>query len=65
MAGVLSAGVMGMAGTQAAHAVAVQDSLNVENFLRTGVDAGGNMGVSSQTGKSKPLTGVIFRDGSE
>ena len=66
MAGIISAGAMvTAAGNQAAHAVAVQDSLDVDNFLRTGVDAGGNMGVSSQTGKSKPLTGVIFRDGSE
>ena len=43
----------------------LQDSLNIENFLRTGVDTGGNMGVSSQAGKSRPQTGVIFRDGSD
>ena len=46
-----------------AESVAVQDSLDVSNFLRTGVDAGGNMGVSSQAGKSRPQTGVVFRDG--
>ena len=67
MAGVLSAGVVGLTSTEAAHAAAaaMQDTLDIENFLRTGVDSGGIMGVSSQTGKSKPLTGVIFRDGSE
>jgi hypothetical protein len=43
----------------------VQDSLDVQNFLRTGVDGSGNMGVSSQAGKSRPETGVVFRDGSE
>lgn len=48
-----------------AESAAVQDSLNVDNFLRTGVDAGGNMGVSSQAGKSRPQTGVVFRDGSQ
>jgi hypothetical protein len=46
-------------------APAVQDSLDVDNFLRTGVDLGGNMGVSSQAGKSRPQTGVVFRDGSD
>mmetsp|Transcript_32143 Transcript_32143/g.48522 ORF Transcript_32143/g.48522 Transcript_32143/m.48522 type:complete len:299 (-) Transcript_32143:134-1030(-) len=48
-----------------ADAAAIQDSLDVDNFLRTGVDGGGNMGVSSQAGKSRPQTGVVFRDGSE
>jgi len=48
-----------------AAAAAVQDSLDVENFLRTGIDSGGVMGVSSQAGKSRPETGVILRDGSE
>lgn len=48
-----------------AAAAAVQDSLNVDQFLRTGVDGGGNMGVSSQAGKSRPQTGVVFRDGSQ
>lgn len=48
-----------------ADSAAVQDSLNLENFLRTGMDSGGNMGVSSQAGKSRPQTGVVFRDGSE
>eukprot|EP00986_Skeletonema_menzelii_P007539 scaffold2966_cov143-Skeletonema_menzelii.AAC.12 len=46
-------------------AAAVQDSLEIEEFLRTGVDAGGNMGVSSQAGKSRPQTGVVFRDGTD
>lgn len=44
---------------------ALQDSLDVGNFLRTGMDSGGNMGVSSQAGKSRPQTGVILRDGSD
>ena len=48
-----------------AAAAAMQDTLDIDNFLRTGVDAGGNMGVSSQAGKSRPQTGVIFRDGSD
>eukprot|EP00522_Entomoneis_paludosa_P016503 CAMPEP_0172448190 /NCGR_PEP_ID=MMETSP1065-20121228/7251_1 /TAXON_ID=265537 /ORGANISM="Amphiprora paludosa, Strain CCMP125" /LENGTH=315 /DNA_ID=CAMNT_0013199609 /DNA_START=52 /DNA_END=996 /DNA_ORIENTATION=+ len=48
-----------------ADAAAIQDSLDIENFLRTGADSGGNMGVSSQAGKSRPQTGVIFRDGSD
>jgi len=48
-----------------ADAAAVQDSLDVENFLRKGVDLGGNMGVSSQAGKSRPQTGVVLRDGTE
>jgi hypothetical protein len=39
----------------------VQDSVNVDNFLRTGIDAGGGMGVSSQAGKSRPQTGVVLR----
>ncbi|KAL7533534.1 hypothetical protein ACHAXR_006756, partial [Thalassiosira sp. AJA248-18] len=48
-----------------AEAAAVQDSLEVNDFLRTGVDSGGNMGVSSQAGKSRPQTGVVFRDGTD
>lgn len=48
-----------------ADSAAVQDSLDVNNFLRTGGDSGGNMGVSSQAGKSRPQTGVVFRDGSD
>ena len=48
-----------------ADSAAVQDSLDVRNFLRTGGDSGGNMGVSSQAGKSRPQTGVVFRDGSD
>eukprot|EP00579_Thalassiosira_antarctica_P001629 CAMPEP_0201867194 /NCGR_PEP_ID=MMETSP0902-20130614/1521_1 /ASSEMBLY_ACC=CAM_ASM_000551 /TAXON_ID=420261 /ORGANISM="Thalassiosira antarctica, Strain CCMP982" /LENGTH=323 /DNA_ID=CAMNT_0048392315 /DNA_START=62 /DNA_END=1033 /DNA_ORIENTATION=+ len=43
----------------------VQDSLAVNEFLRSGVDSGGNMGVSSQAGKSRPQTGVVFRDGTQ
>jgi hypothetical protein len=42
-------------------AVGAQESVNVDNFLRTGMDAGGNMGVSSQAGKSRPRTGVVLR----
>ena len=42
-------------------AAAVQDSLNVNDFIRTGYDGGGNMGVSSQAGKTKPITGVYLR----
>jgi hypothetical protein len=51
----------GVTPTPAWAASALQDSLDVDSFLRTGVDPGGNMGVSSQTGKSKPETGVYFR----
>jgi hypothetical protein len=40
---------------------AVQDSMNVDSYLRTGIDMGGNMGVSSQAGKSRPETGVYLR----
>jgi len=46
-------------------AVAIQDTLDVNSFIRTGVDGGGNMGVSSQAGKSRPQTGVVFRDGTD
>jgi len=48
-----------------AESAAIQDSLDIENFLKTGNDSGGNMGVSSQAGKSRPQTGVVLRDGSE
>jgi len=48
-----------------ADSAAVQDTLDLDRFLRTGADSGGNMGVSSQAGKSRPQTGVVFRDGSE
>lgn len=51
--------------TKANAAAAIQDTLGVDEFLRTGVDSGGNMGVSSQAGKSRPQTGVVFRDGTE
>jgi len=38
------------------------ESLDIDNFLRTGQEAF-PMGVSSQAGKSKPITGVFLRDG--
>lgn len=51
-----------MFGTSAAWGgAAVQDSMDVDKFLRTGLDGGGNMGVSSQAGKSRPETGVFLR----
>lgn len=40
------------------------DSLDVDNFIRTGVVAN-PMGVSGQAGKSRPETGIIFREGSD
>eukprot|EP00580_Thalassiosira_gravida_P002285 CAMPEP_0201601552 /NCGR_PEP_ID=MMETSP0492-20130828/2507_1 /ASSEMBLY_ACC=CAM_ASM_000837 /TAXON_ID=420259 /ORGANISM="Thalassiosira gravida, Strain GMp14c1" /LENGTH=326 /DNA_ID=CAMNT_0048064821 /DNA_START=22 /DNA_END=1002 /DNA_ORIENTATION=+ len=49
----------------AEEAAANGDSLGISEFLRTGVDGGGNMGVSSQAGKSRPQTGVVFRDGTD
>lgn len=58
-------GVVGGAPQPAWSASAVQDSLDVDAFLRKGVDIGGTMGVSSQAGKSRPETGVFLRDGSE
>lgn len=57
--------VVGGAPKPAWSAAAVQDSLDVDAFLRKGVDIGGTMGVSSQAGKSRPETGVFLRDGSE
>ena len=42
-------------------AAAIQDTMDVDSFLRTGVDIGGPMGVSSQAGKSRPETGVYLR----
>jgi len=48
-----------------ADAAAIQDSLDTNEFLRTGIDSGGIMGVSSQAGKSRPQTGVVFRDGTD
>jgi hypothetical protein len=61
------AGVLAVGGAPKAawSAAAVQDSLDVDEFLRRGVDMGGTMGVSSQAGKSRPETGVFLRDGSE
>lgn len=52
-------------GASRAASAAMQDSLDVETFVRTGQDLGGNMGVSSQAGKSRPVTGVVLRDGSD
>jgi len=43
----------------------IQDSMDINDFLRTGIDSGGPMGVSSQAGKSRPQTGVFFRDGTD
>jgi len=40
-------------------------ALQVEEFLRSGADSGGSMGVSSQAGKSRPQLGVVFRDGTD
>lgn len=40
------------------------DSFDVDSYLKTGL-VSQPMGVSGQAGKSKPLTGVILRDGSE
>lgn len=64
-AGLLLVGGGGGTTQPAWSASAVQDSMNVDEFLRRGVDASGNMGVSSQAGKSRPETGVFLRDGSE
>lgn len=62
VAGAMAAtGIASVSASPAWAASAVQDSMNVDNFLRSGVDAGGNMGVSSQAGKSKPETGVFLR----
>jgi hypothetical protein len=61
--GVIAGGLVVAASTSspAWAASAVQDSMNVDSFLRTGMDFGGNMGVSSQAGKSRPVTGVFLR----
>lgn len=40
------------------------DSLDIENFLNTGMVAQ-PMGVSGQAGKSRPETGIVLRDGTE
>lgn len=63
----VSAGALLLGGAQRANAdaAAIQDSLDIDSFLRTGMDAGGPMGVSSQAGKSRPQTGVVLRDGSD
>ncbi|CAB9530685.1 expressed unknown protein [Seminavis robusta] len=64
-AAAVAAGLLGIPSEAQAAAAAVQDSLDVQSFLKTGMDAGGNMGVSSQAGKSRPQTGVVLRDGSD
>lgn len=64
-AAALAAGLFGNPIEARADAAAMQDSVNVDSFLKTGIDVGGNMGVSSQAGKSRPQTGVVLRDGSE
>ncbi|KAL7551388.1 hypothetical protein ACHAWF_018152 [Thalassiosira exigua] len=63
LAGAVAAATASPRGADAA--AAIQDSLDTNDFLRTGVDSGGNMGVSSQAGKSRPQTGVVFRDGTD
>ena len=40
------------------------DGFNFDDFLKTG-QVSMPMGVSGQAGKSKPETGIVFRDGSE
>jgi len=42
----------------------LQDRVNTDNFLRTGMDSS-PMGVSGQAGKSRPKTGVFLNEGSE
>ncbi len=49
-------------GTKAAGAE--EGGFNVDDFLKTGQVAM-PMGVSGQAGKSRPETGIVFRDGSE
>ena len=46
-------------------ASAILDSLNTDEVLHNGVDVVGNMGVSSQTVKLRPQTGVVFRYGKD
>jgi hypothetical protein len=41
-----------------------QASVDTEDFIRTGM-VSMPMGVSGQAGKAKPITGIIFRDGTE
>ena len=57
----MAVGSVTLVGSPAWGAAAVQDTMSVDSFLRTGVDIGGNMGVSSQAGKTKPVTGVFLR----
>jgi hypothetical protein len=64
-AAVVSASLLGTPNEAHAAAAAVQDSLNIDYYLKTGMDMSGPMGVSSQAGKSRPQTGVVLRDGSE
>lgn len=51
-------------GGSSSPANALQDSLDIDNFLRTGMEAM-PMGVSGQAGKSKPVTNVYLRDGTD
>ena len=46
MLGTVSAGLL----IPQVNAAPVQDSLDIDNFIRTGVDLGGNMGVSRRAG---------------
>ena len=64
-AAAVAAGLLAGPTRAQADSAAIQDTLDVESFLKTGMDMGGNMGVSSQAGKSRPQTGVVLRDGSE
>lgn len=49
---------------QSSPALAADGSVDVDNFVRTGVVAN-PMGVSGQAGKSRPETGVVLREGSD
>ena len=52
-------------GTTSTNAWAESDGgFNVDDFLKSG-SVSMPMGVSGQAGKSKPETGIVFRDGSE
>lgn len=64
VATVTSSVLLGMQSAQPALADSKPESLDIDNFLRTGTEAF-PMGVSSQAGKSKPVTGVYLRDGTQ
>lgn len=51
-------------GAQNSWAESADGSFQVDDFLKTG-QVSMPMGVSGQAGKSKPETGIVFRDGSE